>query len=188
MAQQTKQQYHRELAYRVFAHEIRDTTLVIERDAEEQYAPQYIMTPTGAKINRVFIVGALTDIEDIGRDDPYWRARITDPTGTHVMYAGEYQLDATRVLSTSEIPEILGVVGKTAVYLPEGEDTDPVISIRPETVVKLDEAARDRWIMETARQTLGRIQTIEEYHPDSVDNMKQYREMVRAALTEVLEG
>jgi len=161
MAQQ-KKQYNREVAFRVFAEEIKNTTLILEKDETEQYAPQYVMTPTGAKVNRLMVVGTLTSIEDIGNDAEYWRARVSDPTGAHSLYAGEFQPGASRAMSTAEIPMILGVIGKIAVYLPEGEDASPVLSIRPESVVALDEVARERWIVATAQQTLNRIKTLEE--------------------------
>lgn len=171
--------YKREVAYRVFAKELRNTDIVLEKDADDSYAPQYVMTPTGAKVNRVFVVGTLTEIEDIGTDTEYWRARIQDPTGIFAAYAGQYQIDAARALSQANIPEILAVVGKVSVYVPE--DGGTVISIRPETVAVVDEAARDRWIFETAQQTLNRIKTLEAESPESMDDMKQYRQMVREA-------
>ena len=49
--------FTREVAYRIFAHELKDTSVALERDLENAYAPQYVLTPTGAKVNRVFIVG-----------------------------------------------------------------------------------------------------------------------------------
>lgn len=169
--------YKREVAYRVFAKELRHTDIVLDKDTDDSYAPQYVMTPTGAKVNRVFIVGTLTEIEDIGEDTEYWRARLQDPTGVFAAYAGQYQPDAARALSQANIPEILAVVGKVSVYVPE--DGGTVISLRPESVAVVDEAARDRWIFETAKQTLDRIEALEAESPESVDDMKQYRQMVR---------
>ena len=40
--------YYREVARRVFAQELRDSNLA-SKDESDQYAPQYILTPTGAK-------------------------------------------------------------------------------------------------------------------------------------------
>src|SRR6266705_1127868 len=46
-------------------------------------APSYVVTPLGAKVNRVFVVGVITDVENVGSDiQPMWRARVSDPTGT----------------------------------------------------------------------------------------------------------
>ncbi|MEA3324112.1 MAG: DNA-binding protein [Euryarchaeota archaeon] len=172
--------YHRETAYRVFAQELRNTTIVLDRDETEKFAVQYVVTETGAKINRVFVVGTITDIEDIGQDAPYWRVRINDPTGTYVLYAGEYQPEASRALATAEIPQTLAVVGKAHVYMPEDGSTS--VSIRPETVAVVDQPAYERWIFQTASQTLDRIRMLETQSPDAIGDMKPYREMIRNAL------
>src|SRR5450756_1658506 len=51
--------FFREVARRIFAQELKDSNLA-SRDESDQYAPQYVMTPTGAKVNRIFLVGTLT--------------------------------------------------------------------------------------------------------------------------------
>lgn len=187
--------FAREVAYRIFAQELRDTTLVLERDLEDAYAPQYVVTPTGAKVNRVFIVGTLTEKEDIGTDAEYWRARISDPTGTFFMYAGQYQSDATRALADASVadadasvPEFLAVVGKIAVYTTEDERV--MTSIRPETITVVDAETRDRWVLETVRQTLDRIRELDDGSSPSIEmvqehyslDMEQYRQMAISAL------
>ena len=172
--------FDREVAYRVFANELLNTDIVLPR-GDGKYAVQYVMTPTGAKVNRLIVVGAITDIEDIGTENEWWRVRISDPTGGFTAYAGEYQPDAARVLSQADIPEMLAIVGKIAVYTPE--DGSTVLSIRPETVAVVDTDAMDRWVFQTAQQTLERIKTLESSSPESVDDMAQYRQMIRDALT-----
>lgn len=171
--------YKREVAYRVFAKELQATDIVLEKDDSDQYAPQYVMTPTGAKVNRVLVIGALTEIEDIGTDTEYWRARIQDPTGVFAAYAGQYQTAAARIMSEVEIPAILSIVGKISVYMPE--DGGTVLSLRPETVSVVDAAARDRWIYQTAGQTMNRIRAFEADNPEAIADMKPYRQMVRDA-------
>jgi RPA family protein len=177
-------EYKREVAHRIFAQELRDTSLVLERDIEDAYVPQYVVTPTGAKVNRVFIVGTLTEKEDIGTDAEYWRARISDPTGTFFVYAGQYQPDATRVVAESEVPEFMAAVGKVGVYTTE--DDNVMTSIRPETVTVVDAATRDRWVVETARQTLDRMQSLEESDSPAKEHysldVEQYQQMIRDAL------
>src|SRR5213593_3675109 len=69
----------REVAWRLFASEYNDTTL--EMDGGGERAPSYVVTPLGAKVNRVFVVGVITDVENVGTDiQPMWRARVSDPT------------------------------------------------------------------------------------------------------------
>ncbi len=66
--------FYREVARRVFAQELRDSNLA-SKDESDQYAPQYILTPTGAKVNRIFFVGTLIEKEDIGTGSEYWRGK-----------------------------------------------------------------------------------------------------------------
>ena len=177
-----------DVAYRIFAQELRDTSVALERDLENTYAPQYVLIPTGAKVTRVFIVGTLTEAEDIGTDAEYWRARISDPTGTFFVYAGQYQPDATRVIADAEVPEFLAVVGKVAVYTTEDERV--MTSIRPEAITVVDAATRDQWVLETARQTLDRIRELEAGSSPSIEmvqehyslDIEQYRQMAISAL------
>ena len=187
--------FTREVAYRIFAQELRDTTVALERDSDDAYAPQYVLTPTGAKVNRVFVVGTLTEKEDIGTDTEYWRARISDPTGASFIYAGQYQPDATRALvdatvadADAETPEFLAVVGKVGIYTTE--DGNVLTSLRPETISIVDAETRDRWVLETARQTVDRIKRLEDGSSENLAmveehyslDLEQYRQMVVSAL------
>ena len=53
----------RETAWRVFATELNSSTLEIK--ATEEKMPSYIVSPLGAKINRVLITGVLTEKENV---------------------------------------------------------------------------------------------------------------------------
>lgn len=160
--------FSREVAKRIFAEELRNSNLSF-RDGEDQhqYAPMYLLTPTGAKCNRVFIVGTLTERDDIGGDTEYWRGRIVDPTGSILVYAGQYQPEAAQKLSSIEPPAYVAVVGKPNLY--QTEDGNVVISLRAEAIQKVDEATRDRWILDTAGRTQERIRAMLESAPGSGD-------------------
>ncbi len=80
----------RELAYRLFAAEYDDASLSYA-ESDEERAPNYVITPTGARLNRVFVVGTLTEVTSV--NDEMVRARVVDPTGAFVVYAGQYQPD-----------------------------------------------------------------------------------------------
>ncbi|HIH36291.1 MAG TPA: DNA-binding protein, partial [Methanocellales archaeon] len=67
----------REVAKRVFAREFGEANMAF-KEQDDQYAPQYLLTPTGAKCNRILFVGTLIEKEDIGNDVEYWRARVAD--------------------------------------------------------------------------------------------------------------
>ncbi|MGI5991101.1 MAG: RPA family protein [Methanosarcina sp.] len=184
--------FFREVARRVFAQELKDSNLT-SRDENDQYAPQYILTPTGAKVNRIFLVGTLIEKEDIGSDSEYWRGRISDPTGSYLVYAGQYQPEAAQFLSDCELPAFVAVVGKTSTYTTD--DGNVLTSIRPESIQQVDELTRDLWVLDTAKQTLERIKAIEaEEDPNSKlakehysTDTDSYRAMVKKALESLEE-
>ena len=182
--------FYREVARRVFAQELRDSNLA-SKDESDQYAPQYVLTPTGAKVNRVFLVGTLIEKEDIGTGSEYWRGRISDPTGTFIIYAGQYHPEAAQFLSNCEMPVFVAVVGKTSTYTTD--DGNVLTSIRPEYIEEVDVATRDLWILDTAKQTLDRIKEIEaEKDPNSKlakehysTDTYQYRLIVKKAIESI---
>ncbi|MDW7730907.1 MAG: DNA-binding protein [Methanolobus sp.] len=183
--------YTREVARRVFAREFRESNLTY-KDGDDQYAPQYLLTPTGARVNRIFIVGTLIEKEDIGSDSEYWRGRVIDPTGSFMIYAGQYQPEAAQVLAECETPAFVAIVGKPSTYT-TGEG-DVLTSVRPESIYVVDGQTRDLWVVDTAKKTLARlkelgngssdtVKTKEHYNPD----VKHYYSMVSEALKSLKE-
>jgi len=146
----------REVAYRMFAAEFDDSDFdYSESDADR--APNYVVTPTGARVNRLFAVGVLTEVSPAGED--VLRARIADPTGTFVVYAGQYQPDAQTFLERADPPAYVAVTGKARTFQPD--DSDVVYtSIRPESLNEVDETTRDRWTVGAAEATLERVGTM----------------------------
>ncbi|PSP38000.1 DNA-binding protein [Halobacteriales archaeon SW_8_65_20] len=145
----------REVARRAFAHEYNDASYTF-KESDDERAPVYALLPTGARANRVFVVGTLTETEDIGEDSEYWRGRIVDPTGTFFTYAGQYQPEAANALRDIEPPAYVAVVGKPRTY--ETDDGDVNVSVRPESISVVNAETRDRWVVETADRTLDRIE------------------------------
>ncbi|MFC7059887.1 RPA family protein [Halovenus salina] len=154
---QQDQAPQRELAHRVFAREFNDATHTF-RESDDDRAPVYALLPTGAKANRVFIVGTVTETNDVGSDDEYWQGRIVDPTGTVFVYAGQYQPDAAALLRELDPPAFVAVVGKPRTY--DTDDGETNVSLRPEHITVVDEATRNRWVAETAQQTLDRLEAV----------------------------
>jgi len=149
----------REVARRVFATEFNDASYTF-KESDDERAPVYLLLPTGERANRVFVVGTLTETEDVGEDSEYWQGRLVDPNGdTFFMYAGQYQPDAASMLRELEPPAYVSVVGKPRTY--ETDEGDVRVSIRPESITTVDEATRDRWVIETAERTLDRIKRFE---------------------------
>ena len=150
----------REVARRVFAREFNDASYTF-KESDDERAPVYVLLPTGERANRVFLVGTLTETEDVGEDSEYWQGRVVDPNGdTFFMYAGQYQPDAASMLRELEPPAYVAVVGKPRTY--ETDEGEVNVSVRPESISRVDEATRDRWVVETAERTLDRIQAFED--------------------------
>jgi len=143
----------REIAYRLFAAEYDDASLSYA-ESDEERAPNYVITPTGARLNRVFVVGTLTEVTSV--NDEMVRARVVDPTGAFVVYAGQYQPDELAFLEQAEPPAFVAVTGKARTFQPD--DSDQVYtSIRPESIAAVDADTRDRWVVSAAERTLERI-------------------------------
>jgi len=143
----------REVAHRLFAAEFDDAEFSYS-ESDEERAPNYVVTPTGARVNRLFVVGVLTELEQV--NDEVLRARIVDPTGPFVVYAGQYQPEALAFLEAATPPLFVAVTGKARTFEPE--DGDRVFtSIRPESISEIDAETRDRWVVQAAEQTLDRV-------------------------------
>jgi RPA family protein len=156
----------REVAWRVFAHEFIYSDYFFH-DGDER-SPNYLVTPTGARVNRLYFVGVLTEIDNLGAGEDMWRARVSDPTGAFSVYAGQYQPQASVFLSGLDVPCFVAITGKARTYEPE--EGTVYTSVRPEELNTASDSIRDRWIVDTARLTFERIG------------------LVRSALTSGLKG
>lgn len=143
----------REVAHRLFAAEFDDSTLSYS-ESDEERAPNYVVTPTGVRANRLFVAGVLTAVERV--NDETVRGRIADPTGAFVTYAGQYQPEVQTAIESMESPSFVALTGKARSFEPE--DADVVYtSVRPESVASISAETRDHWIVAAARSTLQRV-------------------------------
>ena len=149
----------REVAQRVFAREFNDGSETF-KESDEERAPVYLLLPTGERANRIFFVGTLTETEDVGSDSEYWQGRVVDPTGTFYVYAGQYQPEAASALREIDPPEYVAVAGKPRTF--ETDDGETNVAVRPESITVVDDAARDRWVVEAAERTIERIQSFDD--------------------------
>ena len=144
----------RETAWRVFATELNSSTLEIK--ATEEKMPSYIVSPLGAKINRVLIAGVMTEKENVGIDEePMWRGRIQDVSGSFFINVGKFQPEASAAIADIEAPSFVAAVGRVRSYTTD--DGRVFITVRPEHIVKIDEKIRNEWILETAKSTWKRL-------------------------------
>jgi len=179
--------YVREVAHRVFAAEFKESNLQTKEGQDEQFPKQFLLTPTGAKCNRIFIVGTLTETENVGTDAEFWRGRIVDPTGAFYVTAGQYQPEAAQVLAKTAPPEFIAVIGKPTIFTTK--EGNVLTSIRAESMHVVDAATRDRWVVETANLTGKRIARLQGNEPDAVKarehystDVEQYKAMVAMAV------
>ena len=150
---------NRQIAKRAFAAEINDATHDFKQSDEER-APNFALLPSGEIANRYFLVGTVTEVNDVGNEDEYLQARVVDPTGTVFVYAGKYQPQAAAFLNSLELPAYIAVTAKPSTFESEGET---YVSLRPETITCVDEGTRDRWVAETIERTEDRLDAF----PDS---------------------
>jgi RPA family protein len=180
-------------ARRVFAEELNNATDSVQ--ADEDRAPVFNLLDTCMKANRVFIIGTLTEVEDVGNDSEYLRARVVGPTGTFYVYAGQYQPEAAAFLNSTDAPAYVSVVAKISTY--EKDNGDVNVSLNPEAMNEVSGADRDRWVVETAQRTLARIEAIEGEDGEPLDgsdpslydadNLDRHRANAIRALEEVHE-
>jgi len=163
----------REVSWRIFAAEYNEAGHVLY--GKEEKSPKYVITPMGAKINRVFIVGVLTDVENIGKEGIRWRARVADPTGIHNVYAEPFNPEVATLLAEMETPSYIAVAGKARIYEPE--EGSMYLSIRAEEVKNVDAWLRDYWIVQAARNLKMRIDAMRDARSMSTPSIRQLREL-----------
>jgi RPA family protein len=183
--------FERMKAARLFAAELKATTVEVPKKGGDQYESQLYLTQTGAKAARVMVVGTATEIEDIGTDNNFYRMRVSDPTGVHFVTAGQYQPEAAKVMQEliQSLPAFVAVIGKVSLYN-NGENTT-LVSIRAEQVSIVDENIRDTWLLETAKTTLDRLlvlkanPVLEQEVAVAYPTRENYKEIVKKVITEM---
>lgn len=154
----------RQIAWRVFASEYNDCSLETKTSDEnlpdDLSPPTKVVSPLGANINRVYIAGVLTDVENLSDDGSFVRAHLSDPTGVFTLYSGQFQPELTEQLQTLEVPAFVAIVGKARTYVPE--EGELYVSVRPESLHPITSDQRDEWIIETSKHTLNRLNAIKE--------------------------
>jgi RPA family protein len=180
--------FERMKAMRLFAAELRATTIEVQKKGGDQYESQLYLTQTGLKASRVMIVGTATEIEDIGTDGSFYRMRVSDPTGVFFVTAGQYQPEAAQVMQAliGKLPAFVTVVGKASLYTPK--EGTVLTSIRAEKVVLADENIRNTWLVETARATLDRLAALKTNTALGLEvdtaypNKEDYKQIVKTVL------
>lgn len=144
----------RETAWRMFAGELNSSSVTVKGDDEK--SPTYLITRLGAAVNRVLVAGVLTEKENIGNEDePMWRGRIQDVAGNFFINVGKFQPEASASMADLDVPAFVAVVGKVRTYTTD--DGRIFVSIRPETIVQIDDSVRKQWILSAAKSLWERL-------------------------------
>lgn len=167
----------REPARRLFSVEFNVSDMALPRDPNDQYAPAYVLSPTGCTINRVLVCGVLLEVCPVG-DGSLVRAMVSDPVGSFVVMAGEYQQDAYQALKSLSCPCRVAVVGKPHIY---NRDDGVEVSIRAESVNVIEECDVRQWNRETYDQTKERLEHVPE------QAVQHYDESTRVLISDALE-
>jgi uncharacterized protein len=154
----------REPAWRVTAREL-ESSLEEERGTGDR-AASYVLSPFGARMNRVLIAGSLSPAEAIGREEAqtFWRARLSDPTGAIAVTAGSFQPRAMAQLRAAREPRPAIVVGKVHLY--RGRDGVAYVSVRAEGVRSVAESDERAALADIVRQTFDRLDLIERFEKE----------------------
>jgi uncharacterized protein len=149
----------RELAWRVLAQEL--TASVEEERGVGDRAASYVLSPLGARMNRVLVAGTLAPAESIGREEsqPFLRARLSDPTGSLSVTAGGFQPRAVTALKAISENAPAMVVGKVRLF--RGRDGVGYTSVRAEAIQRLGDGPLRELYAETSQQTLDRLELVE---------------------------
>ena len=163
--------FEREPARRVFASELRECRYDFSEGTDEK-SPTFVLLPTGERCNRIFVVGTLTEKQRQGDQNIFYRGRVVDPTGTFFIMAGSYQPEAMQQLAKIEAPSFVAVIGKPSLYRKD-ETSTPMVSIRVESINVVDKDTRELWVLDTARQTLDRVDKFNNEYGPGCDESKR---------------
>ncbi len=162
--------FNRERAVRVFASELEDATgHNFKEDTDSDRAPVYTLLPTGVRVNRVVIIGAVTEVNEYD-DSDFVRARVNDGDSNFAVNASsQYQREAAAALKELDPPEIVAIVGKVKHW--ENDEGEMNVEIQQlEEVVPVPEEERKEWVIATASRTRDRIQKFNETTQEEIDS------------------
>jgi RPA family protein len=133
---------------RVFAGELARSTATCTWGDPPQKG---VLTPSGAWLRRIFLVGVLTEVTRQGEE--VTRARLADPTGTVELVFRPHNLPPADVLLTLQPPAFLACAGTTRL---QGGKT----VVEPDLLLPVGRAERDAWVLFTAERTLRRMEAL----------------------------
>ena len=152
--------FGRQSAIRIFAQEYSDANLPLEGVGE--YAPSFIITKFGAKVNRALFGGVIDRFERReGDNGPTYSGHLRDATGgVHRFQIAPFQpelhADAEELLARFESGDrFLMMVGRARWF--ESDDGGIFTSFRAEEFATVDRSVYVNWLVEASAATLRRL-------------------------------
>jgi len=138
---------------RLFAGELHRTRYRCAEEGSGQ--PPAVLTPTGLCCRRLFLVGALLEVE--GRPGEMMQARVADPTGAFMLKAGRSEAGATAVLAEITPPAFVAVTG-TPLLMAQARTAR--CQVVPGGIRTVTRQVRDAWVIRTASATVERLEML----------------------------
>ena len=158
----SRARYKRQETYRIFASEFSGSSLTEQKS--EEYAPAFIISKIGAKVNRALVCGVAENIERRDGDNgSSYNFTIRDPTGVIRLNIAPFQPElhptAEEMLTKFDSGErfLILFVGKSRWF--ESEDGGVFTSLRVEECCVIEKQRYLSWLTSTADATLRRIDT-----------------------------
>ena len=153
--------FGRQSAVRIFAQEYSDANLPLEGVGE--YAPSFIITKLGAKVNRALFGGVIDRFERReGDNGPTYSGHLRDATGgVHRFQIAPFQpelhADAEELLARFESGDrfLMMMVGRARWF--ESDDGGIFTSFRAEEFTTVERNVYVNWLVETSAATLRRL-------------------------------
>jgi hypothetical protein len=191
---ETKQDFKRESAKRIFAREFNMTKFDIKFDESDDKSPTFIISPTGALANRILIAGIMTAKEKKTDKNVLYTGKVNDNTGDFRITASHFNPTAQQQMAAiKDVPVFVTVVGKPSMY--KREDGKIFTTVRVEDIVITDKLTRDLWTLDTAKATYNRIALMEEGNDDWMKDVKAkyntdcatFKSMAKGAVDSIVE-
>ena len=153
--------FGRQSAIRIFAQEYSDANLPLEGVGE--YAPSFIITKLGAKVNRALFGGVIDRFERReGDNGPTYSGHLRDATGgVHRFQIAPFQpelhADAEELLARFESGDrfLMMMIGRARWF--ESDDGGIFTSFRAEEFTTVERNVYVNWLVETSAATLRRL-------------------------------
>jgi hypothetical protein len=107
-------------------------------------------------MSRVFVVGVLTEVENVRPDNNVWHGHLADPTGSFSVYESQHQ-STKSFFSDAQVPQYVAILGRARLY--ERDDTT-YASIWSNEISTTTENVRNNWVLTTAERTLDRLEAL----------------------------